>query len=242
MFSSRHQTIGPDEIHIWQLQLNDDLDHANFSSFLSPDERLRASRYSVIGPRQRFISVRSRLRVLLGHYLAVPPSDLVFAQNPCGKPYVNRPECTLQFNLSHSNDLCLIALAQNRNVGIDVESTERTLATDEIARFFAPKEQIALAQLANTEERRRMVFRYWTQKEACLKAVGAGLTIDLAAIDVNPMQNRWQLICIAGTDPWPKTFQVSVKELKLDDSHVAAVATAGSSKILCHFKWSELYR
>jgi 4'-phosphopantetheinyl transferase len=83
--------------------------------------------------------------------------------------------CGLQFNLSHSHDLALIAVAHDQPVGVDVEFIRSDTAVMQIAdRFFAARESAALRALPE-QQQRRAFFDTWTRKEAWLKARGVGL-------------------------------------------------------------------
>jgi 4'-phosphopantetheinyl transferase len=99
-----------------------------------------------------------------------------------GKPYAPAwPD--LQFNLSHSGRHVLLAFAHRQPLGVDIERRERRVSHLEIAqRFFAPREAAALMSLA--PERRADVFQHlWTNKEAVLKALGAGLNFGLSEVE-----------------------------------------------------------
>lgn len=161
------------------------------SEYLSPDERQRAERFRFQRDCQRFVVGRGWLRTLLARYLDIEPISIQFEYLPHGKPVlVNDP--TIQFNLSHSQDLALCVVTCQHAVGIDVEFL-RPVAVNNIARrFFRPNEWATLATL-NPIEQQSAFFRYWTCKEAYLKACGDGLS-KLQGVEVslsNPAQLVW---------------------------------------------------
>src|SRR6185503_1727872 len=91
----------------------------------------------------------------------------------------------LEFNLSHSGALALVAAARGRPVGVDVERHRPGVETLEIAaRFFTPRELGALRAL-DADGRVAGFFLCWTRKEAYVKARGEGLTVPLDAFDVS---------------------------------------------------------
>jgi len=127
----------------------------------------------------RHLPSRAALRATLERYTA---GDLEFVHGPHGKPYLRRgPQ--IQFNLSHSGGVSLVAVALDVEVGVDVERLRPMpdyLAVAECA--FAPRNAAALAE-APAAEREREFFVRWTRTEAMLKARGIGLYGAGAALD-----------------------------------------------------------
>lgn len=173
-----------DEIHVWHLSLGmPDLALTQAQATLARDELARAERLRAPHDRRRFIAAHGALRAILAGYYAREPSVLRFASGPRGKPYL-LDEPSLCFNLSHSGDLALIAIAREREVGIDVEQIRPERASMAIAeRFFSPYESGILHALAD-DERIAAFFRCWTRKESYIKARGDGFGLPLDSFDV----------------------------------------------------------
>ncbi len=176
------------EVDLWRLHL--DLPDAELSqrcSDLSIAERERADQLSRPEVRRRFIAARSGLRLVLSSYLSAPPRSLEFFKGPQGKPALpGGPD----FNLSHSDDLALCAVAHGRQVGIDLERLRRIPERDDIARqWFRAEEREAYH--ADSASRDSAFLRLWTRREAYLKAIGTGLTglEASSAIDLE----RWEV-------------------------------------------------
>jgi len=130
------------------------------------------------------------LRALLGHYLARPPASVALAYAPLGKPHLAQDERldaggpAVQFNLSHSEDTALYAFARGRQVGVDLEMIRPSPAHRAIARrFFAP-EEVQRLETAPPDEFTAAFVACWVRKEACLKAVGAGLALPMREVVV----------------------------------------------------------
>jgi len=123
--------------------------------------------------------------LLIGHCLDRPPDELRIKNNPFGKPALSAVHhSSLQFNVSHSGDVILVALARGRELGVDVEQMRTGFAIDAVAaRFFSPNECRALAAIA-PESRCEAFYSCWTRKEAYLKARGEGLSLPLHLFDV----------------------------------------------------------
>jgi 4'-phosphopantetheinyl transferase len=159
------------EVHVWQASLQVSSVTA-WVPLLSADEQARANRFKFAIHRDRFIAARGMLRQLLASYLNDSPQHLTFCYGDRGKPaLVNAP---IQFNVSHSEDVALYAISSHP-VGIDVEKIREIDVAGLSQRFFTAAETHAIAQLP-PEQRLKSFFRYWTCKEAYLKATGEGLS------------------------------------------------------------------
>lgn len=173
------------EIRVWRLSL--DLPPnllACCKAVLAEGERRRISRLQRPGHRRRAVAARGQLRWLLARGLGVAPQTLSFGREPHGKPYL--PDHPLRFNLSHSGDCLLVALAWDGRLGVDVEQVRVLPRMAALAgRCFAPQEyQTWQAAGARADD----FFRLWTLKEAFVKADGRGLALGLerCRFDLHP--------------------------------------------------------
>src|SRR5262249_12645966 len=150
-------------------------------------EEQRMRRFRFDEDRRRYLLGRGLLRLLLGHYLELTPDLLRFDYTPFGRPHLAAglaPQL-LEFNVSHSGELILIAVAAGRSLGIDVEQIRADVEVKAIAaRFFSPSEQEALGRLAEGQQVEAF-FDCWTRKEAYIKAKGDGLSLPLDQFDVS---------------------------------------------------------
>lgn len=86
---------------------------------------------------------RGYLRLLLGKILQRPAKALRFEYGQFGKPRLApNPESGLEFSVSHSGDLVLIAVSNGRAVGVDVEMVRADIDPDGIAKRFFPSTKI----------------------------------------------------------------------------------------------------
>ena len=178
--------VDGDEVHIWlaSLSLSEAELQARFATLL-PDERKRADGFACPHNRGRFIAGRGLLRAILAGYTGQQPGDLHFATNGHGKPQLAADaESPLRFNMTHSRDLALYAIARGREVGIDLEWTHKEMDFQGLAdRFFSAREAAAL-RTCPPEGRREAFFACWTRKEAYVKARGQGLSLGLDTFEV----------------------------------------------------------
>ena len=163
------------EVHIHCLPLASGSSH-----HVSPDEMQRADRLQEQHKREQFLAARGLLRTILGGYLGTKPEELQFAVGENGKPHLSGSggcDDQIHFNLSHSGALFLLAVAADREVGIDAEQLLDETPIHNMARLaFSPREQAELFALQGHLQRSAF-YRCWTRKEACLKACGLGFAL-----------------------------------------------------------------
>ena len=211
-----------DEVHIWCASLDVPPEtSARLYATLSPDERSRRARFRFEHDRQRFIVAHGVLRDLLGRYLGTEPEHIRFVHNAFGKPELS-PEfgSELRFNLSHSADLALIAIAARADLGIDVEHIRAQPDYADIARSFFSAAEVDQLNRLPRHLHAEAFLGCWTTKEAYAKACGRGLA-DLhgASDDVIPIR-RWSLYTL---QPAP--------------GYVGALAVEGGGWRLCQWQW-----
>jgi 4'-phosphopantetheinyl transferase len=175
--------LADDEVHLWWVlpdEIGDPRLLAAYEALLAPEERARRARYHFEHSRREYLLTRALVRGTLARYVDVAPAALGFTQNEHGRPEMARADLAwLRFNVSNTKGLLALAVTRGRDVGVDVEDTERRGDTVSVAdRFFSPIEVEALRALPEDAQRERF-FTYWTLKEAYIKARGMGLAIPL---------------------------------------------------------------
>lgn len=186
--SGRGATLAPpaeDEVHVWLARLDELAEPAAATGELSAREAARAARFRSGTVRRRYVARCVLLRRLLRRY----GTDQGTGELPAGRHGKPRPagdRGDLRFSLAHSAGVLLIALRSGREVGVDVERL-RPMADHEAFRDGAldPDERTHLDSVEDDRERLALALRYWTAKEAVLKASGDGLRVepDLVAFD-----------------------------------------------------------
>ncbi len=158
------------EIHLWRCHLERISSDADL---LAPDEQARLARLIRPEVRRRWLAARTFLRRVLGASLGVPPEAIDLARHPGGKPFL--PGSDLQFNLSHSGDWALLALAWRLPLGVDIEAVRPRRQPMAIARRFFPAEAAAALAGAPPERQASLFHYHWTRLEARHKLDGGGL-------------------------------------------------------------------
>ncbi|MBV9576787.1 MAG: 4'-phosphopantetheinyl transferase superfamily protein [Gammaproteobacteria bacterium] len=217
-----HLELHQQDVHIWLAELTmSSAEEKIYQSFLSEDELARAQRFRFPKHKQRFIAARATLRRILSYYLNETPAHFRFAYTDYDKPYLCKPENTLQFNLSHSESLAAYAITHDHAIGIDIEKMQTTYHAGIAQRYFSQTENSALS-LLSPAEKAACFYRLWSRKEALIKAAGKGLAIPIASFTVST-KDIVETIHLEG-QTW------SLFPLNLHDDYQAAFATLQTVK------------
>lgn len=204
---------------------------AELFSVLSSEERERADRYQFAAHRQRFIACRARLRILLAGYTAGSVENISLLTNAHGKLSLNGhgSSVSIRFNVSHSQDLAVLAFSLDREIGVDVEAVRTDEWLDQVARAHFSAGEYRFYSKTPMAQRNQVFFDYWTRKEACLKAIGLGLSFPMNQISVDLSSHRTEQRIRAGESrAW------TVEAFTPAPGYQAAIVAEGSD-------WSPVY-
>jgi 4'-phosphopantetheinyl transferase len=204
-------------------------DRPSLAALLSSDERARASRLKVEPARAAYVVAHALARVVVGGALDVDPSDVRFdtvcrhCGGPHGKPRVAGSD--LEVSWAHSTGRVVLALARRTPVGVDVETiSARTPGPELVELALSAQERRTFAALPSPE-RHAGFLRYWTRKEAVLKATGHGLAVAPAAISVSGPRDPPAVLAVTVEDVI--AGPVHLRDLDVGPGHVAALAMLG---------------
>lgn len=185
---STFDPLPPWEVHLHVAEdvgtaADQDLDR--YRAIMAPDEHRRCARFRFERHQRQFTITRALLRTTLSRYHPdVAPRDWRFEANDHGRPAIaNVVAPGLDFNLSHTDGLIVLAVSRMPFVRVDVEWTGRPVDVDELAQRVLVAEEVASLP-AEPAERHRRFFQIWALKEACIKATGQGLSIPLSNIRI----------------------------------------------------------
>jgi 4'-phosphopantetheinyl transferase len=231
--------IDVDEIHVWSAALDPGASRMELlMASLSAGERARADRFHFDRDRDAFVAARGTLRAILGCYLRCDPRVVAITSPPQGKPELGGNPGTdgLRFNLSHSGTRAVYAVTRGREVGIDVERVRPFCREDDVSGQFLSRWEARQLDGLDDDARQRAVLTYWTCKEAYVKAIGRGLTVELTGVEVAFKAGE-----PAGLQFWDReTSQTSawcLRALDLGDEYVGALVVQGSSWRLGCGEW-----
>ncbi|OJW52183.1 MAG: hypothetical protein BGO67_10275 [Alphaproteobacteria bacterium 41-28] len=165
------------EVHICSACLSENKSDISYLvSLLSEDERHMASKFRYAKDQRNFITSRGMLRCLLGGYLKKEPQDIEIVYGLWGKPcLVEKP---LYFNLSHSRDHVLYAIARDYEIGIDIEYIDHTFDLALLVSSILSSQERVHWENTKSEDKVNTFFKLWVCKEAFLKAFGKGWISD----------------------------------------------------------------
>lgn len=203
----------------------DQLDSAALNEApLSDRERARADRFVTATLRRRYIGAHLFLRHVLGNACGTDPAELVFIENNWGRPALaDYPH--LHFNLSHSQQMALLGISPIAPIGVDIEhvqhwpdgelqSLSKTIMT--------ASEQLALQKHPAPAQ---AFITAWTRKEACVKALGLGLSYDVQTLEVGLSPTTGQITAAANRESLLTACGLDLSTTKGPGNTIVSVAT-----------------
>lgn len=149
---------------------------------MSDDELARHQKFVFAKDRERFLLTRGLLRHTLSRYHpSVNPEQWRFTYNEFGKPSIGRQHgpIPLRFNISHSHNMIIIAVANSISIGVDVEWINTQAASESLAEYALSAAEFSELKSKRIRPFAERFFEFWTLKEAYIKACGKGLSIPL---------------------------------------------------------------
>jgi 4'-phosphopantetheinyl transferase len=224
-----------DELQVWQIAL-DDVGSADCLAVVSRAERERAERFGFPHLRQRHLAAHAALRGVLGRVLGQEPHRIELGLDAHGKPRLAQAGPPLFFNLSHSGERALVALSARGSVGVDIERCRpNPHLIPLVERYFSPSERQAFRAL-DDEERLVGFYRWWTCKEACLKATGLGLRYPLDGFSVEYRLGRTPRV-LEATGP-VRGLELQSLELQQPGWCAAAAVASPGPPVVVMRRWS----
>ena len=176
------------DLQLWYGKVSaEDAHYQAYWRVLDADEQAHAEKLHNAMLHQRYVEIHGRLRKLLALTLKESPERIKIKKAEHGKPYlVDYPD--VAFNLSHTADLALIAVARQCRLGVDVEICKpRHNLSGLVAKCFAEEEAVFWQQLPESEKIQAF-YQFWTKKEAFVKATGYGIVLGLNRCVINPQK------------------------------------------------------
>jgi 4'-phosphopantetheinyl transferase len=227
----RRRRLGAADVHVWVAASDGLLPPPEaLGDELSPGDLAESRRFKFEMHRRRFLATRLLRRRVLADYLGTRPGLLVFHFGAKGKPELAAMSAgNLSFNETESDGVAVVAVARGRRLGVDIERLHSVPEAESIVSGFGSDlEKHAFASLS-PEDRQDLFLRWWTGKEAFVKALGEGLSMPLA--DFSILVSAGGRVELAGEDGW------SLQTLEPAPGYVGALVAEGRRPRLSMRVW-----
>lgn len=203
-------------VYIWRAFLPSILVYADdLHGYLDDGELAKSKRYHFEHDARRYVLSRALLKMLIGGIFNLEADTIQIIPGPNKKPIIKNSDASAHFNISHSGDWLLIAIASTE-IGIDIERTDRSHHFDDIIEhsFSEPEKNMLNASL----EKLYGFYVLWTRKEAISKATSKGITDDYRRTTCLDGVNTIAASIIQSEKDW------NLMSFEVDETHVATIA------------------
>jgi len=200
----------------WKINVSSNLVFLeDFQSTMAPNEIAAATRFYHTTDKNRSIVTRGAVRKILGEYLNQPPHSIAFGTEKNKKPLIlNDRKAGLHFNISHSGDWILLAVADHE-VGVDIELINYLFHYQEVMADYFSGDEIGYIKQNTPVER---FFKLWTRKEALIKATGKGLVDNIESLPGLDGTHTISSDIISSKNDW------IINSFKLEQQYIASIA------------------
>jgi 4'-phosphopantetheinyl transferase len=230
-------SLADGDVHVWSAtSLADHIDPHEAWALLDPDERSMIGRLRNQADRDQRVQARAMRRLLIAGYVGADPAALWWRHNSTGKPELGgRPrQPSVRFNMTHSGAVILLAVAADRELGVDVEQIQADFAWEQVASSSLSAAEVATICSLPDGCRTQAFFDCWVRKEAYLKGLGEGLTrspqefevpIEALGPDGSPVLDPGRRPAAVSASDW------RLYPVELGPRYAGALAVAGAVRI-----------
>ncbi len=158
-------------------------------------EKNRASRFLRINDQRSFTAAHTLKRLMLAVAIDEKPEFLQFSTSEFGKPELVGRD-VIHFNISHTRGMVAVACSKFESIGVDVERLQ-TIELDMLwmSQVFTDEE---IEAVRKDPDSMLALLRFWTAKEAVMKADGRGMSLPIKEIRITEKSaispdSFWQL-------------------------------------------------
>lgn len=165
-----------DTIDIYTLHLRDFTPN---SCHIDSAITAKASTYKSGKKRQEYLASEWLRRFVLKQYLHVQEQDIAFDATDKGRPFL-KDHSHYDFNISHTKDYIVMAVAKGQKIGIDIQSSRARIDALGIAKQYYANSEYQWLSTLSPNKIDYYFYLLWTLKEASLKRTGDGIAFGLA--------------------------------------------------------------
>jgi len=203
------------QIDVWKIKIPEFYSEEKYYySLLNDAEKKRAEAFVTDKLTSRYTISQGALRVILADYLSIDPTNIIYSFGFHKKPFLADNPSNLQFNLTHSHDIALVAISFHDQVGVDVERLNPKILEKGLEKSIFSQNELKVFQSTSLENRTEAFFSGWTHKESLLKLSGIGLYKELQEVEVplHPIAETSPVL-FEGSEQFLQSFYVSEKYL-----------------------------
>lgn len=230
--------LGDGDVHLWVASMEIDCarDRAFGGGCLSRSELQRMARFRNPADGERFAQSRAFLRRVLGGYLDLPPERVPLTEAASGKPTLvaQHDPHSMGFNLAHSGTLAICGLSGGSEIGVDIEAVREMLDLDSLIRRCLTTDEREEVTGLDRADRLVAFYRFWTRKEAYLKGLGVGLSMDPSHVCVRDPGHP-QVLAPPRPDLPKEEARWTVTDVVPAPGYLAAVASSRPPEALLRF-------
>ena len=184
MTSALKRSLHKGIVDVWFCFTNDNrlrLAQENYEAMLSQSELQQYQQLKHIDNGWDYLVSRALLRTVLAEYCELTPDELEFQVNDFGKPELSNSNLStvIQFNTAHTNGLTMCVVTCDDAIGVDAECRAENPSILDVAEDYFSTLELQALKCRDEAQQLDYFYRYWTLKEAYIKARGEGLSIPL---------------------------------------------------------------
>lgn len=208
------------EIKLWHGDIAaTEVNYRRYWRLLDPAEQQHAIAIKNEQLHKRYVEIHAQLRIVLGDVTNSAPEQLRIHKTEYGKPYL--PDYSeLAFNLSHTGNKVVVAIAHNCELGVDIEQCKpRKNLAALVDKCLSEEEKSYWRQLPEAQQTSAF-YCFWTRKEGFVKATGRGIALGLKQCVINP-ENPNELLRIP--DGYGEASEWLIQDIDLGQSICGAM-------------------
>lgn len=160
--------------------------YAAWSGQMKTGDLCRRDRFLRQDLKERFVFTRATVASILSHHLRCNWADLELTKDDHGRPHLRGTDAP-DFNISHCQDSLMVAISQDRRIGVDIEQPRTSFDYLRLAKRFFQSTEVAYIAESSPQEVPSRFLELWTLKEASLKCLGVGLRGGMQRFQFKPI-------------------------------------------------------
>ncbi|WP_339704461.1 4'-phosphopantetheinyl transferase superfamily protein [uncultured Kriegella sp.] len=226
------------QIQVWVIDKRELNDRDSYLRYLSNDELEKAQKFRFEKDFSTYVIARGILKKLLSKYIRTPTDAIGFVYGDYGKPKLKNSN-TIHFNVSHSNEMIVLAVAQDTQVGVDVEYRNDTINLMEIANTVFTETEIEFLNSLQNKEVSQGFYHLWTRKEAFIKLSGYGLSMPIALPKISVLKDQVELLDKVSPKQNLLKWDCVLRSFSPDPDYAAAIVASEGSQMMAFMNWND---